>query len=125
MFELTEHTRQAIDDYLNSAHKQPSEYLFAGRRYPPACTGTWASRSIMPWPKRDKLTSELLGQSRHVLPNHGRGLGATSDAGGSINGSAPMAFAAGGTLASTFAAGGLSYRHVMQRRETRSDAKPL
>ena len=37
-----------------------------------------------------------------------------------------MAFAAGGTLASTVsAAGGLSYRHVMQRRETRSDAKPL
>ena len=31
-FELTEHTGQAIDDYLNSAHKQPSEYLFAGRR---------------------------------------------------------------------------------------------
>ena len=31
-FELTEHTRQAIDDYLNSAHKQPGEYLFAGRR---------------------------------------------------------------------------------------------
>ena len=30
-FELTEHTRQAIDDYLNSAHKQPGEYLFAGR----------------------------------------------------------------------------------------------
>jgi len=29
-FELTEHTRQAIDDYLKAAHKQPGEYLFTG-----------------------------------------------------------------------------------------------
>ncbi len=33
-FELTEHTRQAIDDYLKAAHKQQGEYLFAGRRGP-------------------------------------------------------------------------------------------
>ena len=29
-FELTEHTRQAIDDYLKAAHKKPGEFLFAG-----------------------------------------------------------------------------------------------
>ena len=31
-FELTEHTRQALDDYMKLAHKQPREFLFTGRR---------------------------------------------------------------------------------------------
>jgi integrase len=31
-FELTEQTRQAIDDYLTSTGKKPGEYLFDGRR---------------------------------------------------------------------------------------------
>ncbi len=31
-FELTEQTRQAIEDYLRAAGKKPAEYLFAGRR---------------------------------------------------------------------------------------------
>ncbi len=30
-FELTEQTRQAVDDYIKTARKQPGEYLFAGR----------------------------------------------------------------------------------------------
>src|SRR6266436_2753664 len=29
-FELTEHTRQAIDDYLKASHKKPGEFLFSG-----------------------------------------------------------------------------------------------
>lgn len=33
-FELTESTRQAIDDYLKEAGKQAGEYLFTGRRGP-------------------------------------------------------------------------------------------
>ena len=33
-FELTEHTRQAIDDYLSQTQKQVGEYLFTGRRGP-------------------------------------------------------------------------------------------
>ena len=33
-FELTEHTRQAIDDYLKATGRQPGQYLFAGRRGP-------------------------------------------------------------------------------------------
>ncbi len=33
-FELTEHTRQAIDDYLSATKKQPDEFLFTGRRGP-------------------------------------------------------------------------------------------
>ncbi len=31
-FELTDQTRQAIDDYLSAAGKKPGQYLFTGRR---------------------------------------------------------------------------------------------
>jgi integrase len=31
-FELSEQTRQAVDDYLKTANKKPGEFLFAGRR---------------------------------------------------------------------------------------------
>ncbi len=30
-FELTEQTRQAVDDYIKAARKQPGQYLFTGR----------------------------------------------------------------------------------------------
>jgi len=33
-FELSEQTRQAIDDYLKAASKRPGEFLFTGRRGP-------------------------------------------------------------------------------------------
>src|SRR6201993_995669 len=33
-FELTDQTRQAIDDYLQAANKRPGEFLFAGHRGP-------------------------------------------------------------------------------------------
>ena len=33
-FELSEQTRQAIDDYLQAANKRPGEFLFTGRRGP-------------------------------------------------------------------------------------------
>src|SRR2546430_14152550 len=33
-FELTDQTRQAIDDYLRAASKKPGEFLFTGRRGP-------------------------------------------------------------------------------------------
>jgi integrase len=33
-FELSEQTRQAVDDYLKSANKRPGEFLFTGRRGP-------------------------------------------------------------------------------------------
>jgi integrase len=36
-FELTEQTRQAVDDYLKEANKKPGEFLFTGRL---ACLGT-------------------------------------------------------------------------------------
>jgi len=33
-FELSEQTRQAVDDYLKATGKRPREYLFTGRRGP-------------------------------------------------------------------------------------------
>src|ERR1700679_4084059 len=33
-FELSEQTRQAVDDYLKAADKRPGEFLFVGRRGP-------------------------------------------------------------------------------------------
>jgi integrase len=39
-FELTEQTRQAIDDYLKAASRRPGEFLFPGRRGPGRCITT-------------------------------------------------------------------------------------
>ena len=33
-FELSEQTRQAVDDYLKAANKKPADFLFTGRRGP-------------------------------------------------------------------------------------------
>ena len=39
-FELTEQTRQAIDDYIRLAGKKPGEFLFVGRRGQGQCMTT-------------------------------------------------------------------------------------
>ena len=39
-FELTDQTRQAIDDYLQAAGKKPGEFLFSGRRGLGQCMST-------------------------------------------------------------------------------------
>src|SRR3979409_1252401 len=39
-FELSEQTRQAVDDYLKVANKKPGEFLFTGRLSPEASTTT-------------------------------------------------------------------------------------
>src|SRR5882757_3808701 len=39
-FELTEQTRQAVDDYIRAARKKPGESLFVGRRGPVQCMST-------------------------------------------------------------------------------------
>jgi integrase len=39
-FELTEQTRQAVDDYLRVAHKKPGEPIFTGRRGAGQCMTT-------------------------------------------------------------------------------------
>ena len=47
-FELTEPTRQAVDDYLRVATRKPGEYLFPGRRNSPLTTGQYA-RLVSKW----------------------------------------------------------------------------
>jgi integrase len=49
-FELTEQTRQAVDDYLKAAGKVAGEYLFTGRRRPgePLATRQYA-RLVGEW----------------------------------------------------------------------------
>ena len=37
-FELTEQTRQAVDDYLKISHKKPGEFLFTGPKSGPSMT---------------------------------------------------------------------------------------
>src|ERR1700721_37479 len=39
-FELSEQTRQAVDDYLKAGNKRPGEFLFTGRRGPGNCMTT-------------------------------------------------------------------------------------
>jgi integrase len=39
-FELTEQTRQAVDDYLRATGKKPGEFMFTGRRAPGQCMTT-------------------------------------------------------------------------------------
>jgi len=39
-FELTDQTRQAVDDYLKAAHKKSGEFLFTGRRGMGQCITT-------------------------------------------------------------------------------------
>ena len=50
-FELTEQTRQAVDDYIRLAGKKPGEFLFVGRRGQGQCMTL------------NKLTSDVPGQS--------------------------------------------------------------
>jgi integrase len=51
-FELSEQTRQAVDDYLKVANKRPGEYLFTGRR------GTEGSMTTRQYAR---LVSEWIG----------------------------------------------------------------
>src|SRR5207247_4382642 len=39
-FELTEQTRQAVDDYIRATRKKSGEFLFGGRRGPGRCMTT-------------------------------------------------------------------------------------
>lgn len=63
-FELTEQTRQAVDDYLRAARKKPGEYLFNGRR---------GSERSMTTRQYARLVSEWLtsiGLDQHVFGTH-------------------------------------------------------
>jgi hypothetical protein len=48
-FELTEQTRQAIDDYLRAAGKKPGDFLFSGRRPGQSMTTRQYARLLADW----------------------------------------------------------------------------
>ncbi len=59
-FELTDQTRQAIDDYLKAARKKPGEFLFTGRRGQCMTTRQYA-RLLSEWLGSIGLDSKLFG----------------------------------------------------------------
>jgi integrase len=62
-FELTEQTRQAINDYIKAADKKPGEFLFTGRRTGQCMTTRQYARLLCEW-----LAS--IGLDPHVYGTH-------------------------------------------------------
>ena len=61
-FELSETTRQAVDDYLRAAGKKAGDYLFAGRRGPMSNLSTRQyARLVSTWIGRIGLDPRLFG----------------------------------------------------------------
>jgi integrase len=61
-FELTEQTRQAVDEYLRAANKKPGEFLFAGRRGPQqSITTRQYARLVSDWIGSVGLDPKLYG----------------------------------------------------------------
>ena len=61
-FELTEQTRQAVDDYIRVADKKPREFLFGGRRGPGRCMTTRQyARLVTEWISSIGLDPSLFG----------------------------------------------------------------
>jgi integrase len=61
-FELTDQTRQAVDDYLKAASKRPGEFLFTGRRGVGQCMTTRQyARLVSEWIANIGLDPKLFG----------------------------------------------------------------
>ena len=61
-FELTEQTRQAVDDYLRVAGKKPGEFMFTGRRGPGwSMTTRQYARLVSEWIANIGLDPRLFG----------------------------------------------------------------
>ena len=61
-FEMTEQTRQSVDDYIRAAGKKPGEFLFIGRHGPGQCMTTRQySRLVSGWVSSIGLDPRLFG----------------------------------------------------------------
>jgi integrase len=60
-FELTEQTRQAIDDYIRIAARKPGEFLFKGRRDGRSMTTRQYARVLAQWLAGVGLDPHLYG----------------------------------------------------------------
>ena len=61
-FEITEQTRQAVDDYIRTARKKPGEFLFTGRYGLGGCMSTRQyARLVSEWIASIGLDPNLFG----------------------------------------------------------------
>jgi integrase len=61
-FEMTEQTRQSVDDYIRAAGKKPGEFLFIGRHRPGQCMTTRQyARLVSGWVGSIGLDPKLFG----------------------------------------------------------------
>jgi integrase len=60
-FELTEQTRQAVDDYLTASLRRPGEYLFSGRSKQHCLTTRQYARLVSDWIGSIGLDPSLFG----------------------------------------------------------------
>jgi len=61
-FELTEQTRQSVDEYIRAANKKPGEFLFSGRRRPArSMTTRQYARLVSEWIAGIGLDPALFG----------------------------------------------------------------
>ena len=60
-FELTEQTRQAVDDYLRTARRRPGEFLFTGGGPRPGMTTRQYARLVSEWVASIGLDPNLFG----------------------------------------------------------------
>jgi integrase len=60
-FELTEQTRQAVEDYLRDVGKKPGEFLFTGRRPGRSLTTRQYARLVSEWVASAGLDPHLFG----------------------------------------------------------------
>ena len=61
-FEITEHSRQAVDEYLKTRTKRPGKFLFTGRRGPDKCLTTRQyARLVSQWIASIGLDASLFG----------------------------------------------------------------
>src|SRR6202040_2639944 len=64
-FELTEQTRQAVDEYLRATNKKPGEFLFTGRLRPDASITTRQyARLVSEWIRSVGLDQRVFGTPR-------------------------------------------------------------
>jgi hypothetical protein len=64
-FELTEETRQAVDDYIKPAGKKPGEFLFSGRGDHNSCMTTRQKAALLQLGTTVSDTRRMFGANEH------------------------------------------------------------
>ena len=81
-FELTEQTRQSVDEYIRAANKKPGEFLFSGRRGPArSMTTRQYARLVSEWIAGIGLDPALFGAHSLRRTTTGTAAGQVSQSG--------------------------------------------